>query len=167
MEFRQTAKLCISVISGIGHTLSSGFHRCPGTYNENPAPLELYAGHTKMSKLWPSRLAEETRRWLLGFLGQLFAKWAWPQFGDLGRKLGAVLCELWTFGRGQVEHLHALAAQTDLIQQTGDLLDSAFCVDITFQVMAVAVQSAGHHHAVGAVLERIEHQEHVNLARAG
>jgi hypothetical protein len=113
------------------------------------------------------QFAEEARRWLLVFLGRLLAQWAWPQFGDLGRKLDAVVGELWPFGRGQVEHLHALAAQPDLVQQTGDLLDSAFCVDITFQVMAVAVQSAGHHHAVSAVLERIEHQEHVNLARAG
>jgi len=72
-------------------------------------------------------------------LGRLFAKWVWPQPGDLGRKLGAVLCELWPFGGGQVEHLHALAAQPDLIQQTCGLLDSSFCVDITFQVMAVAM----------------------------
>ncbi len=113
------------------------------------------------------RFAEGTRRWLLVFLGRLFAKWVRPEFGDLGRKLGAVLCELWPFSRGQVEHLHALAAQPDLIQQTCGLLDSSLCVDITFQVMAVAVQSAGHHHAVGAVLERIEYQERVNLARAG
>ena len=97
---------------------------------------------------------------------QLLPERTRPQFRKLGRELGAVLDKLRPFGRGQIEHLHACAAQSDLLQQVLSLLDSPLCVDITFQVMAVTLESAGHHHAVGAVFKGVEHQQHVNLARA-
>ena len=45
--------------------------------------------------------------------------------------------------------------------------DSAFGVGVTFQVMAVSGQSTGDHHAVGAILDGVQHVEHVEPAGAG
>jgi hypothetical protein len=51
--------------------------------------------------------------------------------GDLG--------ETRPFSAGQVEHLQTIAAQADLVQDSFDVLDPAFGVYITFQVMAGAL----------------------------
>jgi hypothetical protein len=63
--------------------------------------------------------------------------------------------------------LHAFAAEADLIQQLGDVFDSALCGDITFQVMAIPWQSTGDHYAVNPPLKGVEHLHHVQLAGAG
>ena len=84
----------------------------------------------------------------------IFAKWVWPQALDFGRQLGGGEGKLAAHGRGQVDHLDALPFQPDALEQLANVFDSSFGFEITFQVMTVAFQSAGYHHAVGAVLER-------------
>jgi hypothetical protein len=76
-----------------------------------------------------------------------------PHRTHLVRKLGTILSKLCALRRRQIKHLHALTTQPDLIQQLLSVLHSAFCVEITFQVMTLAFQSTGHHHTVGTVLE--------------
>jgi hypothetical protein len=56
-------------------------------------------------------------------------------------------------GRGQIDHLDALSPQADLLQQVTYVLYSFAGVQITNLVMAFALQSASHHHAVYAILE--------------
>jgi hypothetical protein len=65
--------------------------------------------------------------------------------GDLG--------EAGPLGAGEVEHLQAAAAEADLVQNSLDVPYSAFGANVTFQVMAGALQSAGHEDAVGAIFE--------------
>jgi hypothetical protein len=57
--------------------------------------------------------------------------------------------------RGDVEHLDALLLEADLLEQLANILDPAASVEITRLVMTIALQSAGHHHSIGAVLERV------------
>ena len=97
----------------------------------------------------------------------IFAKWVWPQALDFGRQLGGGEGKLAAHGRGQVDHLDTLFLQANLLEEFADVFDSPPGVEITFQVMTVAFQSAGHHHAVGAVLERAQGIQHIELAGAG
>ena len=55
-----------------------------------------------------------------------------------------------------MEHLDALSADADLVEQCLDVFHSAFGVGITFQVMTGPFQSARDHNAVRAVLERLQ-----------
>jgi hypothetical protein len=82
-------------------------------------------------------------------------QWVGSQRANLVRKFGAELGKLGPLSGRQIEHLHSLAAQPDLIQQPLGVFDSAFGVEITFQVMALALQSAGDHHTIGAVFKGI------------
>ncbi len=66
-----------------------------------------------------------------------------------------------------MEHFNALAADANFVEQILDVLDSPFCVSITFQVMTGAFQSAGDHDAVRAALEGLKCVQHVELAGAG
>ena len=72
---------------------------------------------------------------------------------DLRRHFRCGEGELAAHGRGQVDHLDALSSQTDLLQQVTYVFYSFAGVQITNLVMAFALQSARHHHAVYAVLE--------------
>lgn len=101
------------------------------------------------------------------FQGNALPELAWAQAGDLAGKFGAVLGKLSTHGRGEIEHLDALAVQSNLIEQLAGVFDSSSGVEITFQVMTITLQSAGHHDAVGAILKRAEDIQHVELAGAG
>ena len=97
----------------------------------------------------------------------IFAKWVRPQALDLGSQLGGGKGKLAAHGRGQVDHLDALPFQPDALEQLANVFDSSFSFEITFQVMTIAFQSAGHHYAVGAILERTQGIQHVELAGAG
>jgi hypothetical protein len=81
--------------------------------------------------------------------------------------LGGDFGKPYTHSRGEIVHLHTLTAEADLIQQSSDVLNSAFSRYITFQVMAISFQSTGDHHAVNPSLEGVEHLPHVKLAGAG
>ena len=84
------------------------------------------------------------------------AKWVRPQALDLGSQLGCGKSELAAHGRGQVDHLDALPLQADTLEQLANVFNSSAGLEITFQVMTIAFQSARHHHAIGAVLERAQ-----------
>ena len=56
-------------------------------------------------------------------------------------------------GRGQIDHLDAPSPQADLLQQITYVFYSFASMKITNLVMAFALQSAGYHHAVYAILE--------------
>ena len=58
------------------------------------------------------------------------------------------------------------AIQTDLFQQLADTCDSSFGVYITVPVMAIALQSASDHHAIGAILKGAQGVNHIQLAAA-
>jgi hypothetical protein len=80
-----------------------------------------------------------------------------PHVFDLFRQFRRRPCKLAAHGRRQIDHLHALTLQTDLLQQLPGVFHAAAGVEITFQVMAVAFQSTRHHHAVGAILKSAQH----------
>ena len=52
-----------------------------------------------------------------------------------------------------IDHFDPLGSQADLIEELLGIFHSPFCVEITFQVMAIAFQSTGHHDPVSAILE--------------
>ncbi len=66
-----------------------------------------------------------------------------------------ILGELWPHGGREVEHLDPFTLQPDPGQELLDGLYSAAGVEITFQVMAITLQSAGDHDAVRAMLEGV------------
>ena len=68
-------------------------------------------------------------------------------------------------GRGHVEHLHPFRLQPNLRQQLLDSLYPPAGAGITFQVMAIAGQSTGHHQAVGPALEGVQRHQYIELAR--
>ncbi len=96
-----------------------------------------------------------------------FAKWVRPQLPDFRRDFSRGERKLAAHGRRQIDHLHAAAVQSDLIQQLLRVFNSPTGIEITFQVMTFAFQSACHQHAVGAVLKRAQHVGHVQFAGAG
>ena len=91
--------------------------------------------------------------WSIIVQRHILAKWIRPDALDLGRQLGGRKGKLPAHGRGQVDHLDTLLFQADALEQLADVFDSPARVEITFQVMAIAFQSAGHHHAVGAIFK--------------
>jgi hypothetical protein len=91
---------------------------------------------------------------------------AGTQLFNFGRHLGGGKGELTTHRRRDVDHLNAPPLETDLFQELAHVFDSSTGVDITILVMTVALQSTGHHHAVGAVLKGVEDVQHVHPARA-
>lgn len=64
-------------------------------------------------------------------------------------------------------HLQSLSSQTDLGQKTLDMGYPALRSQITLQVMAVACQSTGHHHAIGPLFEGLQDVQRVELTGAG
>jgi hypothetical protein len=78
-----------------------------------------------------------------GCLGNHFFQGIRTQAADLFGKFGRCPCELSAHGSGNIDHLNALAFQADLFEQFTGVFHPASCVDITFQVMAVAFQSTG------------------------
>jgi len=73
----------------------------------------------------------------------------------LGRSFGEALAHR----RRQVNHLDALALQADLLQQFLRVFDSPPGVEITFQVMTIALQSPGCQHPIRAVLEGVTYSQ--------
>jgi hypothetical protein len=47
------------------------------------------------------------------------------------------------------------------------VFNAAAGIEITFQVMTIALQSTGNHDAVGPILKCAQHVQHVQLAGAG
>jgi hypothetical protein len=68
--------------------------------------------------------------------------------------------------RRQVDQLKPLIIQPDLRQQFLRVCYSPSGIEITFQVMAIALQSTRDHHPVCTVLECTQHVQHVELAGA-
>lgn len=62
-----------------------------------------------------------------------------------------------------MKHAHSFRLQTDLTQDFLNPLYPAACVGITFQVMAVALQSAGYQYAVGAVLKSTQGHQNIQF----
>ena len=58
-------------------------------------------------------------------------QWIRAQSLDLGRQLGGGERKLAAHGRRQIDHLHTLAFQTDLLQQLLRVFDSPSGVEIT------------------------------------
>src|SRR4030065_21321 len=71
----------------------------------------------------------------------------------LGRDRLRLLGELASHGRGQDDHPQARRLESNLLEQSPGSFHSSPCVDITLQVMTVALQSTGHQQAVDAFLE--------------
>lgn len=80
---------------------------------------------------------------------------------DLSRQLGCGPGKLPSHGGGDVDHLESSALKADFLQQLARVFDSPSGVQITFQVMTIALQSTGHHYAVSAALKGIQHVEYV------
>ena len=87
----------------------------------------------------------------------LLSQWIRPQGPYLFCHLFCRLNKLPGHCRRQVEHTHPFRLQADFPQQCLGALDPALGVGITFQVMAVAGQSARHHYAVRATLQGLQH----------
>jgi len=64
-------------------------------------------------------------------------------------------------------NLQSLAAQANLIEQSLGIVHPSLGVDITIQVMAGSLQSAGHKDAVGSPLKGPERVQDVELAGTG
>jgi hypothetical protein len=92
----------------------------------------------------------------------LCAKRVGTQRPHFFRQLYHRLRELCTHCRRQIHHHNTLTSQPDLIEQTRDVLCPSLGVDITLQVMTIALQSAGHHHAVYALLEGVKDLRHLH-----
>jgi hypothetical protein len=105
--------------------------------------------------------------WHIIIQSVFLAKWVWPQALDFGSQLGGGKGELTAHRRGQVDHLDASLFQSNLLEQLANVFDSSAGFEITFQVMTIAFQSAGHHHAIGAVLKRAQSVKDIELAGAG
>ena len=75
--------------------------------------------------------------------------------------------ELHAHGGGDVDHARALRLEADLLEQRADVVDALARVEISLQKMAAALQAAGDQHAVGAVLEGMQHVHDVDAAGAG
>ena len=101
------------------------------------------------------------------FLRDGIPQWVWPYALDLFCHFGRRPGELAAHGRRDVDHLDAPAVQADSIQQLPHVFDSPSGVEITFQVMTVALQSASYHHSVGTILEGAQDIQHVEFAGAG
>ena len=96
-----------------------------------------------------------------------FVQWVRSELLDLLRQFGDRECKLAAHRRGQIDHLHAAALQSDLLQQLLRVFNSPAGVEITFQVMTFAFQSTRYQHAVGAVLEGAQDVQYIQLAGAG
>jgi hypothetical protein len=78
-----------------------------------------------------------------------------PKGLDAPGHLGSGLGKPGPHGRRHIIHEDTLLAQADFLQYLLEIFYSSFGVQITFQVMAVAFQSTGHHHAVYAPLKGV------------
>ncbi len=92
-----------------------------------------------------------------------FIQWIRSQLLDLRRQLRDRESELAAHRRRQIDHLDAAAWQADLLQQFLRVFNSPSSVEITFQVMTFAFQSAGHQHPIGAVLEGFQRLAQLEL----
>jgi hypothetical protein len=81
--------------------------------------------------------------------------------------IGGILGKLGAHSGGEIEHLDPFRLHADLGQQFSDRFHSSFSVEITFQVMTVAGQSAGRHNPVNAPLEGVQHFDDIEPAGAG
>ena len=91
--------------------------------------------------------------WSIIVQRRILAKWVRSDALDFSRQLGGGKGKLPAHRRGQVDHLDALLLQANILEQLANVFDSPARFEITFQVMTIAFQSAGHHHAVGAILK--------------
>jgi hypothetical protein len=85
-------------------------------------------------------------------LGALFQP-VWAKLPDLLRHLGCFQGKLRSHGSGYVDHFHALTFQPDLLDLFLNKLNSSSGLEITFQVMAVAGQSACHQNTIRTILQ--------------
>lgn len=84
-------------------------------------------------------------------------------FGEFSGRPG----ELAAHGRRKVNQLDSTSLQTDLCQNLLGVFNSPAGVEITFQVMAVALQSTCYHNAIGAILESPQQVQYVEPAGTG
>ena len=94
-------------------------------------------------------MKDENTSWHVGpppssFCLHAVAQWVRTQLLDLRRQLGDRERELAAHRRRQIDHLDAAALQSDLLQQILRVFNSPAGVEITFQVMTFAFQSACH-----------------------
>ena len=99
--------------------------------------------------------------------GYLPSTWIGAQRPDFLHHFGGYFGKARAHRRRQVDHTDTLAPQANFLQQTAHAVHSLMGIQITFQVMTFARQSAGNHHAVGAVLEGTQQVQHVKPAGAG
>ena len=66
-----------------------------------------------------------------------------------------------------MEHLDALPANANLVEQILNVFHPPFRLRITFQVMACSFQSARDQNTILAALERAQSVQHVQFAGAG
>src|SRR3990172_1945261 len=126
-------------------------HACPYLTLNNPVP--------RRASIWPSKSA------LLVPEGNCHGRGT--QGTDLLDKFVAHLRPPRPHCRREIVHLQARRIDADLIQQFLDIIDSSFREQITFQVMALALESAGRKDAVNALFERPEDVDVVEVAGEG
>lgn len=80
------------------------------------------------------------------------------QIGFLGK--------LTTHRSRNINHFYTVAFQSNFLKSQFDGVYSSFCLEITFQVMAVARQSTCHHHTISAILKCLQDVDRVHLASA-
>lgn len=84
------------------------------------------------------------------------AQGAGPQGADTLGQVAGDLGKLGSLGRGEVVEGHPVSFQADLFQDLAGVGHPPLGAQITFQVMAGALQSAGHEDAVGSPLEGVQ-----------
>lgn len=90
----------------------------------------------------------------------------WPQLPDFFGVFNSILCELASHGCRDIYHPHPVTVYPDLCQQFVDVIHSSSCLEITFQVMAVARQSTCYQHTIRPGFQGIQDVDGIHFACA-
>jgi len=90
---------------------------------------------------------------LLGYLAVKFHR-AGAQFAYRFHHVGYRVRQWPRHGGGNVNHAEAFLFDADFLEHVAGVIDPAFGAEVAFHEMAAAFETAGHQHAVRAVLQR-------------